>query len=669
MLDGLLMLVLSGVCAGVGIPAARLLPARAFGARLLLAPAFGTAILAVAVTLAYRFGVSPGTSLVVAGPVAVALVAAEVRAWLAGRRPDDAAEGRVLLVGAAAWLAALVVLALPRWVGGDQFSVFQGNEWDTFGYLESALVYARVPYDVVVAAGKAEFLRNPLFLSATRVGIGSRPSVMLLFAAFSGIASSESFRLHYAFLVALIAQAVPVAAFLVRSWAPRAPLAVVAAVGLAFALGFWGQYVFDLNAWSQIASVAPLLVAFGLLVEAGSLERPGLPRDAAPRLAAALGIVVAGATYLYPESLAYHLAVLVPLVAAAIALRCWRGGRVVPSRFVPLLGVGGVAAGFLFHETMEFALGQIAFGTGETVPSHWWRFFQAFFIGRDGVSDGSALGAIDSVAALVGLYFATPSEPDGLVAVLQRLALGAAILGLLAALTAALRRGPEREAPKELSPEAAETAEPGAAALSLSRLRLAALALAGLLLPAAVLLERESYWPAGKALSFVSPVLVLVLALPLASGISLRGWTWLRWVTAAFVAFQLATGIARVAAIDATGLHWAWPYPSSQEPERKEAIRWDVEPLSEALSGARRVTLAEMDPFFAHYLWSVLWARGVDAFQRGPIVTSFGRGENLGAMVPPWKGDALVAQAESGLVVLYADGRPPARVAWPQPER
>jgi hypothetical protein len=493
--------------------------------------------------------------------------------------------------------------------------------------------------------------------------------VHLLYAAASRVAPADAYRLHYAFLALLLSLATLVAVLAVRSWLPRAPRAVAAAIAPVFALGFWGQYVFDINAWSQLSSAPVLLLAFVLLVEASGAPREGLPPRAGWRLAGALAVLVCGATYLYPENLVYHVAVLVPVAAVAIGLRAWRAGRLGPAPFVPLLGVAGMAAGALYWKgTLGFVLGQVKAGTTSAVP--WWHFFQGFFFGRTGEpgAPGAFGAAVDFLAGFLGLYFATPSKtsPAGLAA-LQRVVLAVAMAALVAAVAAVViprkPRAPER---KQRARGKAVDPDGGVEA---SRLAFAALACVGLYVPAVRLATSGQLWSAGKAVSFASPVLVLLLTLPLAVAALPGRFARLRWVTGAFVAFQLAIGLARVAgASNPDGIHFEFPYPSLQEPPLKKVLRWEVEPLATHLSGVRRVLIADMNPWSSHWLMCFLYARGVDFFKLGPVVGNFGAGEKLGQMTPPWSGEALVGLSGSprGFVVQYADGRPPAVVAWPE---
>lgn len=635
------------VCGALGLPLARLLAAETFRWRVLAAPALGLSVLAVAVNGAYRLGASPGATLAAAAAVTVAIVAVEVRRAI---RAGAGAWDRGLAVAVIAWAAAALVMLAPRWVGGDQFSVFQANQWDTYGYLESALVYAREPYETVARAGDAVFRRDALVMTASG-NLQCRPAVHLLYGAFSRVAPAEAYRLYYPFLVFLVAQAMLVGAALLRAWLPRAGAGAILAASAAFPLGFWGQYVLDINAWSQMASIGPALLLLGLLVEAAALAPEPSQGAARKRLAGAIGVAVAGVTFLYPENLIYHLAVLVPLAGAATLVRARRTGALSVAPFLPFAGLAGVLAGLLhFEATLRFGAYQAMGGSTSRVP--WWRHFQAFFAGRDGgvPGVGDLAGVADAVAAVFGLYFATPSAAAGpALALLQRVGVLAAAAVLVAGVVRVARGSPASDAPGD-----------GA------RLALAALAAGALLLPAAGLALRESYWSAGKALSYASPALVLMLAAPAAAAAGGTAGA-LRWVVAAFVAFQLALGLARIdGARSPSGIHYARPYPSVEAPELKEVLRWDVRPLEPMLGGVRRVVLAPMNSWTLHHLLTFLYARGVETYYLGPLYRNFGAGDEVPPVDPGWQPDALVGLSNDGLVVRYADGRPDGLVPWRQ---
>ena len=68
---------------------------------------------------------------------------------------------------------------------------------------------------------------------------------------------------------------------LLRSLVPEASPLTWSGGALVFALGFWGQYVFDINAWSHIASNPTVLLMTGLLIHIAVIpEAAGAPLPA-----------------------------------------------------------------------------------------------------------------------------------------------------------------------------------------------------------------------------------------------------------------------------------------------------------------------------------------------------------------------------------------------------
>jgi hypothetical protein len=668
MWDLALVLALSAVGTLLGLPVALLLPAR-FRWRAAAAPALGTGLAAVVISAGYVHGLAPGTGL--AAVVALAAASAAYVAWrgAAAWRADPGA-ARGALRGAApvagAWAVAALLMLAPRWAGGDQFAVFQGNQWDTFAYLQSALVYAREPHQAVEQAGKPEFRRNPM-LAHAKENLQARPGVHLLYAAFSRLSAPDAYRLHYAFLVALLALTVPATLFALRSWLPRARPLVLCGIALVFPLGFWGQYVLDINAWSQVSSTAVLVVLTALLVDAVALPEAAAPAPVrggrarevpapAPRtvreglrVAAVLAVAVAGALFLYPEALVYHLVVLLPAAAVVLAWRARRKEVDLVAGLAPLAGVAGLAAGALqYGATLAFAGRQFAQSQGKILP--FWQFFQAFFGGRDGWDGGPFDRFGDLVAGLYGLYFATPAKDAGAgVAFLQRAAILAVAGGATAALVVLLRPGAK-------GPERTER----------SRLRVAGAAALLLLVPAAFLTLKENYWPAGKGVSFAAPVFMALLAVPVAFAAAPR-LAALRWAAAVLAALQLAAGVARLPAVASSpNTFYEPPYPSTQDPRLKRMLSWDVGGIAAGLAGVRRVAIQPMNTWSETYAMLFLSARGVEFAPLGKVNTYYGSGEDLGASPPPWEPDASLAVTRDGWVLSFRDGRPDALAALPR---
>ncbi len=604
---------------GLGVPLARALPRR-LAWRLALAPTFGSAVLAVVVPIAYRFGASMRALLVASAACGAVLIARHLRRH---GLPRDRL-GRWL---AGAWLIAALVLLAPRWSGGDQFAVFQGNQWDTYGYLDSAMAYATRPYRAIDTANELAQLRNPFFAIA-KGQLDERPSVHELYALFSRVAPGRAYRLYYAFLVWFMAQLALVMLFVARNVLPRAPPLAWLAIAVAFPLGFWGQYVVDIDAWSQLASAPVLVAMFGLVLVAPAMKS----RADAWRLAGGLAAAAAGAVYLYPEGFLIYSAALVPVGVVSIAWPMWRAHRFELGRMIPLAGFSGVALSALYPPVLHFLIRQVTWSAGHPVP--WWQFFQRFFVGRDNVwGDGFARTA-DFVASTFGCYFVTPADPGGALAFAARIVVLAGLAGLVIALVRFLRvREPEQ------APAIAWTAT-------------AALVMA----PAAYLALKANYWAAGKVLSYAAPILVTALCLPLARRDRWRGFA------AAYVALQVTAGLVRVhAATWDGGASFAAPYPSVQIRDLKHDIGWDFRPLEPLLDAHTKVTLHPSEPWSENALMVFLTARGVPYVKQSPVTSTPG-GAALGAMPMPWTPTAELSLVGDVATVHYTDGRPEVRV-------
>ena len=140
MSDVIFVGVMLVVCGGIGLPLAALLPRERFPWRDLVAPALGYGVLAVVVLLLYKRDVSMAWMFGAACVLAVAGYASRAVPLLRAARASSAAERRLAWLAAVTTVVATLVVLAPRWSGGDQFAVFQGNQWDTHGYLESGIV-------------------------------------------------------------------------------------------------------------------------------------------------------------------------------------------------------------------------------------------------------------------------------------------------------------------------------------------------------------------------------------------------------------------------------------------------------------------------------------------------------------------------------------------------
>jgi hypothetical protein len=634
--DLLLLGTMFVVCGGIGLPVARLLPQR-FAWRVLIAPTLGYGVLAVAVPIAYRAGLSIRGFFFASLTIAVISIALHARRCVREARTASFDERRRIKLIVGACVAATLVMMAPRWLGGDRFSAFQGNTWDTYGYLDSAVVYARESHSYVASAGEQQFAQYPL-VAIAQSSLVNRPSVHQLYAVFSRVAPGDAYRLYYPFLVGSFAQFVLVALFVLQTMFSRRALRRCAIAAVVFPLGFWGQYVLDINAWSQLASVPSLFLILGLAVDIAVREEPDLRSGA--RLAAVLAIAVAGALFIYPEGFIVYAAAAGPIaglpsLVRAIRSRRWAG-------LMPLLGFAGFGAAILYGPTWDFLIGQLTRTAMQKVS--WWQFFQVFFFGRDGDAGPTA---IDFTGGFFGLYFATPTvKASAIVAVLSRLAIVAMVLGIIAGVGAMLAGKYVRD---DGVPD--------------QRRRIIAWAIASVLLlvPAVMLLMQDNYWPAGKCVSYASPVFVTLFCLPIIVDFVSPVLRMARWLVVAYVVFQLATSISRTHAAKKHG-HYGRPYPGILDPGLKKNLPWDFEPFERVLDDKTHVLVRVPDVWPRAHVMVFLYSRGIPFAIEGKVNTYFDGGATLDAMPPLWEPDAEIVQEPRGYALVFRDGRAPIRI-------
>ena len=87
---------------------------------------------------------------------------------------------------------------MPKYTGGDQFSLFQGNIYDHFNYLTSALVYSVYDYQTLHTATSDSFLSDPLMI-VPQSNLESRPAVMVLFSVFGYLFGGKYLELAYVY--------------------------------------------------------------------------------------------------------------------------------------------------------------------------------------------------------------------------------------------------------------------------------------------------------------------------------------------------------------------------------------------------------------------------------------------------------------------------------------
>ncbi len=539
------------------------------------------------------------------------------------------------------WLASAALLVAPRLAGGSQFAVYQANRWDTFGYLESASSYARYPFAFVEKAGLSDQLADPLLVQG-QIQMYVRPAIHMFFGVASHLFPGDAWDLHYTFLTLFVFLSIPAAGFLLSSlFGMRSFAAWIA--GACFALGFWGQYALDINAWSQVASAGILVTLTALILRPRSLRLT-------PRGTALVALFTAGAVYTYPE--AFLVVTACSGAAAAAAALLLRSPRRL---LLPAAGgLAGLALALFFYKgTLQFILTQLLYSKTSAVD--WWKVYQAFFLGRDLIDfDPSLLkkgfpemlsmmparsilyGISDFVSGIFGLYFSTPTENAARSWKLaSRILLSGLCVTLCLAVFASLRSAYGR-----LQRRPAAIAVPLFLAFG-----------AGVV---GLLVFRHSYWAAGKALSYFSPFFVAFLAWPIAA----RQRKFYFAAAVVYACLSIAAGVSRIAAArHANGIHYSYPYPIVDN-DIKTGHDWNLHRFDAAVRDCRVVRIETNDSWFERYVMLYLTAQEKQYVTDRPVDKLFGQSDTKMGRMPAKIPDCILTEAGIDRIPANRAGTP-----------
>ncbi len=585
MRDFLLVAAILSASAVIGYPACLILPAERFKARFVAAPAIGFSVLSAVLISAYACGVSPRISLVVVG--AAGLLASALH-MICERARTARASSRMLVALGAATLAVVLLCLLPAWIGGPQFTVFQGNVYDNLNvYLPGSVVFHQYDYATVLATAEGGH-GNPI-LGGTTLAL-NRP-ISIVHAAFAGVAHSDTASSSYAFMVALQLNMFFSALFVAIN-VFDADYRMSLVVAAALTVGFFQQYVFDINAWAQLATQPIYLVVVAIVVLAFDPGRFGAaPAAAAARIAAFFAFPMMSVMLLYPDSTAIYGTA--GAVAAGIAMMTTKSLRTT------VIALAGLSAATAVALVLSYWYGTIAF-LFDKVMAHalrdvdWWKYFQRYLLGREGDYLAPLMGSADvtwsrvvdalfslpveSVIAGMGLYYFLPtgSWPSPL-AIVWKLVLYAFVAVVVASVTRTMMAA-WREDPAG-NPNRMMTA-----------------CVAACLVPIAIL-STGRYWSAGKALSIATPLLFFLIAAPLLRAVAARPLG--RIACLVVVAGHLVLGILRPA-MAATPGGAAIPGLPGSAPTvagQKAGMDWQVDRWAAQFRTCKGIILNVRHPF------------------------------------------------------------------------
>ena len=585
MRDFLLVAAVLSASAVIGYPACLLLPAERFKARFIVAPTVGFSMLSAALVIAYACGVSPRISLVV---VATGGLLGSAVHMICDRAATSQAPDRGLFVFVAATLAVVLLCLLPAWIGGPQFTVFQANVYDNINaYLPGSVVFHQYDYSAVFTSVKGG-PGNPIVGNAH---LALNRPISIIHAAFAGVAHPDTVSSSYAFMVALQLNMFFSALFVAIN-VFEADYRTSILVAAALTVGFFQQYVFDINAWAQLATQPIYLVILAIVILAFDPGRFGAaPAVAVVRLAAFFGFLMMAVMLLYPDSTAIYGTAAA--TAAGIGMMTARSYRTTIIAFAGLSFATAAALALSYwYGTISFLLDTLM--TQALRDLDWWKYFQRYLLGREEDYLAPLMGSADvtwsrvvdalfslpveSVTAGMGLFYFLPtgSWPPPL-AIVWKLILYALAAGVIASVARAMM-GAWRKDPAG------------------NPIRMMGACVAGCLVPVAIL-SIGQYWSAGKALSIAAPLLFFLIAAPLFCAGSVRPLG--RIACLVVVVGHLMTGILRPAMAGSQGGAAMLGLPGSAQTVagQKVGMDWQVDRWAALFRTCKGIILNVRHPF------------------------------------------------------------------------
>ncbi|MDR3476675.1 MAG: hypothetical protein P4M14_01425 [Gammaproteobacteria bacterium] len=168
-------------------------------------------------------------------------------------------------------VCAILILA-PVLVGGLNFTVLRGNGTDTFNYILMSGYLIHEPLSWVHTASIQSMVdKQPIYSLAYNLFTKTRWSTSMLMGWGSFITHTPLYRFEYGFtaLFSILAYGCAYCFASILQIRPRYALLVA----LAIAVGFWGQFVLDIRAMSQISTL-PILLFLALLIGLTKKEEP-----------------------------------------------------------------------------------------------------------------------------------------------------------------------------------------------------------------------------------------------------------------------------------------------------------------------------------------------------------------------------------------------------------
>lgn len=611
----------------------------------LSAPVIGAALLTVLVTVFFTWNITPSITTLAATSLNAICTLILLICRMQSSETVAALWRPIRRLRIALWLVVFCLLVLPHTIGGQQFALFQANRYDSLNYLSAALGYALRTYSELLAFD----VRSEPIASAALAAemLSQRPSVALLYASIYRLFSTDVFANAYDFCLAAELSLFAALLYLMLTLFPRRAR-TVHVVASAFILGFFGQYLLDINAWSALFAI-PMLVVLVTDYCLGMSDQEAIPTPQRNFfLFLRLPILICGMIYMYPEITPLAAVACGSALAIKLLIPRHRSGTLLVEAVRQHLAFGLITlalVGFYWKPTIGFFVQQAHLAVSNIVG--WHLFFQAYLLG--GIDEATTttgyswpiqlvlVAPANFLAGFFGMYFLRPGFKFDLFHLIWSGALISFFLLLICGCISAAMRELRSKGPND--PPLFAMLLSAAALLSLVPLTLA---------------FKGQYWSAGKGLAIISPLLFVFTMLPLLNGRRHQMFAIAAW---ALVAAHFLFGLYRPVAIAVhSDRHtYDYPYPSVS----KDSVNWDIDHYRTAILNCKLVKLDVDNAFLDRVVENYLTEKGINWFSPTPRNSYYGQGPAIGLKNAP------EGQVEDCIISSHR-GPPAVQATWIQ---
>ena len=147
------------------------------------------------------------------------------------------------------------------------------------------------------------------------------------------------------------------------------------------------------------------------------------------------------------------------------------------------------------------------------------------------------------------------------------------------------------------------------------------------------LIYKKQYWPMGKAISYISPLVLIFLAAPFLVNQKVN---FKVLIIIFFLTCQIMFGIYRpiAVAMSPSGIHYAPPYPASllgEAPLAKKNYNWDYDKILNKYQECSNIEIDVSNVWFRYYLFGVFFLNDKNIYSKSEVRYFF-QGHYLGQM-------------------------------------